>query len=94
MLLDIDHTPEHFLDEKNRSFYSAEGLSALRQQLKSGGAFALWSNDAPDEKFTKHLEFVFGTAAAHTVEFANPYTNSASVNSVYVARRENRENES
>lgn len=91
VLLDIDHTPEHFLDEKNRSFYNVEGLSSLRRQIKPGGAFALWSNDPPDEKFTKHLESVFGTATAHTVEFANPYTNSTSVNSVYVARQENRE---
>lgn len=93
VLLDIDHSPEHFLDQKNKSFYTAEGLALLRRQIKPGGAFALWSNDAPDLKFTKHLESVFGTAAAHTVEFANPYTNSISVNSVYVARKEIRENE-
>ena len=93
VLLDIDHTPEHYLDEKNRSFYSAEGLASLRRQIKTGGAFALWSNDPPDEKFTKHLASVFGTAAAHIVEFTNPYTNSASVNSVYVAHKEIREND-
>ena len=92
VLLDIDHSPEHFLDEKNRSFYSAEGLGSLRQQIKPGGAFALWSNDSFDEKFTNRLASVFGAAAAHNVEFANPYTNSVSVNSIYVARKENREN--
>jgi spermidine synthase len=86
VLLDIDHSPEHFLDEKNKSFYGAEGLGALRRQIKPDGAFALWSNDAADEKFTKHLASVFGAATAHNVEFANPYTNSISVNSVYVAR--------
>ncbi len=85
VLLDIDHTPEHFLDQRNESFYSADGLDALRKQIKPGGAFALWSDDPADEKFTKHLESVFGAAAAHNVEFANPYTNSVSVNSVYVA---------
>lgn len=93
VLLDIDHSPEHFLDEKNKSFYGSEGLDSLRRQLKTGGAFALWSNDLADEKFTKHLESVFGTAAAHNVEFANPYTNSVSVNSVYVAHKESLENE-
>ena len=91
VLLDIDHSPEHFLDEKNESFYGAEGLNSLRKQIKDGGAFALWSNDPPDEKFTEHLESVFGTAAAHNIEFANPYTNSISVNSVYVSV--NRSNE-
>jgi spermidine synthase len=86
VLLDIDHSPEHFLDEKNRSFYSAEGLNDVRKQIKEGGAFALWSNDPVDEKFTERLESIFGTATAHNIEFANPYTNSTSVNSVYVAR--------
>ena len=87
VLLDIDHSPEHLLDEKNASFYGLAGLDLLRRQIKTGGAFALWSNDAADEKFTKQLEFVFGVAVAHNVEFVNPYTNSTSVNSVYVAHR-------
>jgi spermidine synthase len=87
VLLDIDHSPEYFLDEKNKSFYGAEGLDVLRKQIKQGGAFALWSNDPADEKFTKHLKSAFGEATAHNVEFANPYTNAMSVNSVYVAHK-------
>ena len=87
VLLDIDHSPRHFLDEKNKSFYGGQGLNLLRKQIKIGGAFALWSNEAVDEKFTKHLETIFGTAAAHNIEFANPYTNSISVNSIYVAHK-------
>lgn len=86
VLLDIDHSPKHFLDERNESFYDAEGLNALRRQMKNGGVFALWSNDPADAEFTRHLEFIFGTTSAHNVEFANPYTNSTAVNSVYVAR--------
>jgi spermidine synthase len=92
VLLDIDHSPEHFLDEKNKSFYGAEGLDALRKQINTGGAFALWSNDPFDEKFTKHLESVFGAAAAHNIEFANPYTNLISVNSIYVAHKKRSRN--
>jgi spermidine synthase len=86
VLVDIDHTPEHYLDKNNKSFYSAEGLNALRGQIKPGGAFALWSNEAFDAKFTEHLRIQFGTAAAYNVEFPNPYTNSVAFNSVYVAR--------
>lgn len=86
VLLDIDHSPEHFLDEKNSSFYTAEGLEAVRAQIKQGGAFALWSNDPVDETFTAHLRSIFGTATAQNIEFPNPYTNSTFVNSVYVAR--------
>jgi spermidine synthase len=85
VLLDIDHSPKHFLDGKNESFYGTEGLNRLRRQLKNGGAFALWSNDPADAEFTEHLETVFGTASAHNIEFVNPYTNSTAVNSVYVA---------
>lgn len=85
VLLDIDHSPEHFLDAKNESFYGIEGLRSLRRQLKQGGAFALWSNDPPDEVFREHLESAFGKATAHNVEFENPYTNGRSVNSVYTA---------
>ncbi len=86
VLLDIDHSPEHFLDEKNKSFYRADGLISVKNQIKEGGVFALWSNDPFDEKFTKHLESIFGAATAHNIEFANFYTNSLSVNSVYVAK--------
>ncbi len=86
VLLDIDHSPEHFLDAKNESFYGIEGLKSLRKQLKDKGVFALWSNDPPDEKFRRQLESIFGEASAETIEFANPYTQGSSVNSVYVAR--------
>jgi spermidine synthase len=86
VLLDIDHSPEHYLDKNNRSFYTSEGLALLRAQLKQGGTFALWSNDPADEAFTKHLGHIFGSASAHNIEFPNPYTGAASVNCVYVAQ--------
>jgi len=87
VLLDIDHSPEHFLNEQSRTFYTADGLASVRDQLKPGGTFALWSNDPASKRFTAHLKEVFGTAAAHDVEFPNPYTASTSTNSVYVARK-------
>ncbi|HMJ08681.1 MAG TPA: hypothetical protein VK468_06730 [Pyrinomonadaceae bacterium] len=88
VLLDIDHSPEHFLDQSNESLYTAEGLASVQNQIKPGGVFALWSNDPASDEFTAHLRDVFGSAAAHNVEFPNPYTNSTSVNSVYVARKD------
>ena len=87
VLLDIDHSPEHFLNQSNKSFYTSEGLASVRNQLKPGGCFALWSNDPASEDFTAHLKSVFGSATAHNVEFPNPYTNSISVNSVYVTQK-------
>ena len=87
VLLDIDHTPSHFLGPARRDFYTAKGLAPVRDQLKPGGTFALWSDDPEDPSFTEHLRGIFGTAAAHDIEFPNPYTGRSSVNSVYVARR-------
>ncbi|HEV7699810.1 MAG TPA: hypothetical protein VGO43_06250 [Pyrinomonadaceae bacterium] len=86
VLLDIDHSPEHHLDAQNRSFYSPDGLASVRNQLKTGGVFALWSNDPSGDDFTAQLQDLFGWATAHNVEFPNPYTGRASINSVYVAR--------
>ena len=85
VLLDIDHSPKHYLDARNESFYGSEGLEIFRKQLKEGGVFALWSDDPPDEEFREHLESAFGRASAHEVEFENPYTLQKSVNSVYKA---------
>jgi spermidine synthase len=86
ILLDIDHSPQHVLDPANRSFYTTEGLSALRDQIKPNGTFALWSDDPADREFTRHLRRIFPTAHAHNIKFPNPYTNAESTNSVYVAR--------
>ena len=88
VLLDIDHSPEHFLDETNESFYTREGFAAIKNQLKPGGVFALWSDDPASEAFTAHLKSAFGSATAHNIEFPNPYTGATSVNSVYVAGKD------
>src|SRR5205823_2599921 len=37
VLLDIDHSPEHFLDARNQSFYTHDGLASVRDRLKPGG---------------------------------------------------------
>jgi spermidine synthase len=88
ILLDIDHSPEHFLDANNQSFYTADGFAELQYQLKPNGIFALWSNDPPSEAFTARLRSIFATITAHTIEFPNPYTLLTSVNSVYIAQND------
>ena len=86
VLLDIDHSPEHYLDPENSSLYTTSGLNAVKVQLKPTATFALWSNDPANENFTAHLGTVFAYASAHDVRFSNRYTGSTSVNSVYVAQ--------
>lgn len=87
VLLDIDHSPEHFLNKEVDSFYTTEGFSAIREQLKPNGTFAMWSDDPANAEFTEHLKTVFGRADGINVEFPNPYTGTTSLNSVYVAQR-------
>lgn len=86
VLLDIDHTPEHLLNPTNKSLYTPDGLASIRRQIKPGGSFALWSDDPASEAFTERLGNVFDSATAYNVEFPNPYTNSISINSIYLAQ--------
>jgi spermidine synthase len=86
VLVDIDHSPRHLLDERHAAFYTPSGLRHVADALHAGGVFGLWSDDPPDGEFLDALRSVFVTAQAHTVAFANPYTGGESANTVYVAR--------
>ncbi|CAN5809737.1 hypothetical protein BH23ACT2_BH23ACT2_11490 [soil metagenome] len=85
ILVDIDHSPERLLHPSHAPFYEPEGLRHLVRHLHPGGVFALWSDDPPNGAFVAVLDEIFGSAEAHVVPFANPYTDDSSANSVYVA---------
>ena len=87
VLLDIDHSPTHWLDKGNSAFYTNAGLTALAGSLHPGGVFGLWSNDPPDETFSSLLDEVFASAEFHLVTFPNPYTGGESSNTIYLAYR-------
>ena len=87
VLLDIDHSPSHWLDTGNSGFYTGAGLTALAASLHHGGVFGLWSNDPPDEAFSRLLDEVFSSAEFHRVTFPNPYTGGESSNTIYLAYR-------
>lgn len=87
VLLDIDHSPESFLDPRNAAFYSQAGLSALAAHLYPGGVFAMWSDDAPDENFLALLKSAFSTARAEVITFPNPFLDADSAGTVYVAKK-------
>ncbi|MFZ4599421.1 MAG: spermidine synthase [Terrimicrobiaceae bacterium] len=86
ILLDIDHTPSHWLNERNGAFYTVEGLKKLQRNLVPSGVFAMWSDGAPDGPFCSVLEKVFDEVEAHTVSFPNPIREEDSSSTVYVAR--------
>jgi len=85
VLLDIDHSPSHWLNEGNSSFYSIESLTAMVNKICSGGIFGLWSNELPDQNFVDLLDTVFHDTQSHIVSFPNPYSGGESINSVYIA---------
>ena len=86
ILVDIDHTPEFFLDPANAAFYGPEGLAGLGRHLKPGSIFGLWSNDPPDSRFTSRLGEVFDEAWAEEVTFDNPLRGCEETQAVYLAR--------
>ncbi|MFC1771812.1 spermidine synthase [Pseudomonadota bacterium] len=87
VLLDIDHSPRHWLNSGNGTFYTAQGLQNLTGKLHPGGVFGLWSNDPPDAGFICLLDTVFDSSESHIVSFRNPYTGGESSNTVYLAQK-------
>lgn len=85
ILLDIDHSPDAVLAPSHASFYTPAGLTRFAGRLKPGGAFALWSNDPPDEAFVVRLRSAFATASAERVTFHNPLQDRDFVQTVYLA---------
>ena len=93
VLLDIDHSPTHWLNSQNQTFYSKAGLQAMTRKIHPGGVFGLWSNDPPDSEFTNLLESIFERVEHQVVSFANPYTEGKSSNTVYLAQKKPEDSE-
>ncbi|HEY4225787.1 MAG TPA: spermidine synthase [Pseudolysinimonas sp.] len=85
ILLDVDHSPRHRLDPSHADLYTASGLRALAAHLTDRGAFALWSDDPPDDEFIAVAASVFADVTARVVDFDNPLTRGTSSNTVYLA---------
>ena len=85
ILVDIDHSPVDRLDDGHAGFYEPDGLRRLADQLRPGGVFALWSNDAPDDAFLATLRAVFARAEAPVVSFPNFLIDGQSHSTIYVA---------
>ncbi|MEX2482707.1 MAG: spermidine synthase [Gammaproteobacteria bacterium] len=86
ILLDIDHSPDAWLDDRSRGFYTVPGLTDLARHLLPGGVFGLWSNEAPDGEFLARLRAVFADARAEAVRFHNPLQDSEVTQTVYLGR--------
>lgn len=87
VLLDIDHTPSHWLHPTHADLYQPAGLQKLSSHLHPGGVFAMWSDGQPDAAFMDSLRAVFVNVSSHIVEFANPLQHNLSSSTVYIAHR-------
>jgi spermidine synthase len=87
ILVDIDHSPEFFLDPSHGNFYKSEGLAKLALNLREGGVFGLWSNDGADPIFVDRLQDVFSQAWAVDVVFPNPILEEECLQTIYLAIR-------
>jgi spermidine synthase len=85
ILLDIDHSPAHWLNPTHADLYKEEGLRTLAGHLHPGGVFAMWSDGEPDEEFLESLCLVFSDVRAEVVPFPNPVTGGKSSSTVYLA---------
>lgn len=85
VIVDIDHSPRHLLDEANAAFYRVEGIQRLAAHLRPGGVFSLWSNDLPDEDYVAALSAVLTDVDAQVISFPNPLQDRPATNTVYLA---------
>jgi spermidine synthase len=90
VLLDIDHTHSHLLDEASAPFYATDGLMKLAGHLKPDGVFAMWADGVPHDGFADRLARVFAEVSSHRIEFPNPLAGGVSTGAVYVARQPRR----
>lgn len=88
VLVDIDHSPDLLLHQRNAPFYKPEGLRRLAAHLRPGGVFGLWSNEVPDDAFTARLREIFSEARAEPVTFHNPLQDKLFTQTVYLARKQ------
>ena len=86
VLIDIDDSPIHLLDAAHAAFYEVEGLAAVRQRLRPGGVFALWTSLPAEDEVTERLRQAFGNASVEEVRFENPLLDRGDVNAIYFAR--------
>lgn len=87
VVLDIDHSPQHFLDGGSAGFYGVDGTRHLAEHVAPGGVYAIWSNDPPDQAYVDILSQVFDDVAAEVITFPNPLQDRDATATVYVATR-------
>ncbi|MBD3349148.1 MAG: spermidine synthase [Candidatus Eisenbacteria bacterium] len=87
ILLDIDHSPESWLQLSHGGFYTATGIGGLSEHLRPGGVFGIWSASEPSQEFLDLLGSVLLDPRSHEISFLNPHVGETDSNWVVVAGR-------
>ena len=87
ILLDIDHSPVHVLDDGSASFYGVDGMRSLAAHLTQGGVYAMWSNDPPEPAYLDVLAQVFDGVEAQVITFPNPLQGRDATATIYSGLR-------
>ena len=87
ILIDIDHSTTHFIDDASAGFYNAAAITAITRKLKPGGVFALWSTDAEAPDFVAAMRQSLIYVTVKWVEFATPYREQPAFNLIYLGRQ-------
>ncbi len=84
LLVDIDHTPTHHLDDGRDDFYTPAGMAKVARNVRPGGVFALWSDGLPLDEFTASMATAFDDVVAEVVTFDNVLTGGTSHATIYL----------
>ena len=85
--LDIDHSPQHLLADGSASFYGEEGTAAMVRLLRPGGAYAMWSNDPPEQWYLDVLATALVGVEAEVITFPNPLQGRDATATIYSSVR-------
>ncbi len=84
ILIDVDHSPDERLGERDAGFYTEAGLRQARRHLAPGGVLGVWSY-AESSPFVAALRAVFERVDVEPVTFDNLLTDETETNWLFLA---------
>jgi len=84
ILIDVDHSPDERLGEKDAFFYTRAGLEKAKQHLAPGGLLGIWSY-AENPPFADVLRGVFSHVDLVPVHFDNVVAEESETNWLFFA---------
>ncbi|MCD4690791.1 spermidine synthase [bacterium] len=85
ILLDIDHSPESWLQPRHGGFYTAGGFCGISEHLRPSGVFGIWSASQPSQRFLDLIGGILSDVRSHEIPFFNPHVGETDSNWIVVA---------